>query len=91
MTVKASDPMALAHGSNDMLDEALEYRFRTLGGKTGWDIIRSGDADLLALLALAGDEVVGGLDQTYANIIVSHPHLRMKFETTRVRNTKPIG
>lgn len=81
---------ALSYGSNEMLEEALEHQFRTLEGKAGWDIIRSSDADLLALLALAGDETVGGLDQTYANIIVSHPHLRTKFETARVRNTRPI-
>jgi hypothetical protein len=82
--------IALGHGGADMLDEALVYRFRTLGNKTGWQIIHGGDADQLALLALAGDETVGGLDQTYANIIVSHPRIRMQIETTRVRNTSPL-
>ena len=86
-----TETLALSQGGggSDLLDEALIYRFRTLG-KTGWEIIRGSDAEQLALLALAGDETIGGLDQTYANIIVSHPRLRMQIETIRVRNTKPL-
>lgn len=75
---------------DDLLGEALIFQFRTLWNKAGWEILRGSDADQLALLALAGDETVGGLDQTYANIIVSHPQIRARIETIRVRNTKPL-
>jgi hypothetical protein len=75
--------------SNNMFEQALIYQFRTLGNRTGREIVASSDADQLALLALAGDETVGGLDQTYANILVCHPRLRMQIEKIRVRNTRP--
>ncbi len=85
-----NETLALSQGGGgyDLLDEALIYHFRTLG-KTGWEIVRGSDADQLALVALAGDEIIGGLDQAYANIVVSHPRFRMQIETIRVRNTKP--
>ncbi len=75
---------------SDLLAEALIYRFRTLENKTGQQLLDGNDADQLALLSLAGDEIVGGLDQTYANILVCHSATRSKIETTRVRNTKPL-
>jgi hypothetical protein len=50
----------------------------------------SSDADQLALLALAGDETIGGMDQTYANILVCHRSMRARVEMIRVRNTKPL-
>lgn len=74
--------------SDDAFAQALIYQFRTLGNKTGREIVMSGDAEQLSLLALAGDETVGGLDETYANVLVCHPRLRMQIETIRVRNTR---
>lgn len=76
-------------GMSDLFNQALIYQFRTLGNRTGREIVTASDADQLALLALAGDETVGGMDQTYANILVCHPRLRMQIEKIRVRNTRP--
>jgi len=73
----------------DLFDQALIHQFRTLGNRTGRDLSVSSDADQLALLALAGDETVGGMDQTYANILVCHRSMRARVEMIRVRNTKP--
>lgn len=73
-------------GEDDELAEALAHRFRTIEKKSGWEIVRGTDADHLALLTLAGDESVGGFDQIFANVIVSHPRIRMKIETIRTRN-----
>lgn len=74
-----------------MLIHALLHQFLAFGRRTGADIIATAtDADLLALLALAGDETADGLDQMYAEILVCDPKLRISVEQARLRNCRPL-
>lgn len=73
-----------------MIPESIEHRFRTIGNKTGWEILRGEDEDKLALLQLAGDDTADGLDRIAAEEIVSEPQIRQQIEGARVRNTRPL-
>lgn len=69
----------------DLFSAAMLWQFNGLENKTGWELLNGSDADLLALLALAGQEEAG-LDQIYAEVIVTERHVRMVIEQARLRN-----